>query len=204
MSPALDALWYSAVLAFATAAAWLLAAGTRPLVRRYLRLAAACNISLAISTAFAIAPIAVAAIATTLTAAFLALAAYASFRRPARPAATAFVLIGAGLAGIGSAFGGAVLPAVVTQLFSILFLLIVSRRGLMRLRAPSLQLAAGGLALFGASCALVLQDKKASMAVVLFSAAGLLGCSLAVARISDTFVKRRRRPPRTNETERLR
>jgi len=41
-----------------------------------------------------------------------------------------------------------------------LFLLIVSRRGLMRLRAPSLQLAAGGLALFGASCALVLQDKK--------------------------------------------
>ena len=190
---AFDDLWFAAVLVLAAAAAWIVAAGARPLVRDNLRFAAALYAALAIGAALRIAPVAVAPIVTTLAAALLAFAVYASFRRPAKPAFAALVLAVCCIAGIASAYSGEAAFAIVPQLLCIFAMLGIARRGLMRLRAPSIQLACGGAALFAASCSLVSRDNNALMALLLFSAAGLLGVSLSVARISDTFVKRRRR-----------
>lgn len=182
--------WYAIVLGAAVAVAWWLAAGTKAGVRLYLRLAAIFYASLAVALALDFAPQFVAPLVCTLATAVLALAAYGSFRRPAKPTVVAALVGGGGLAGLVSAFLGEMLFSVLWQFVSLASILVISRRGLIRLSAPSIQLATGAVALFAAASALVLQNRAALQGLTLFSAAGLLGVTLAVARISDTFVRR--------------
>jgi hypothetical protein len=180
--------WSAAILFLCAAAVWRLATATQPWVRVNLHLAAALYASLAAAAAFALAPETVAPLATALAAAFLALAVRGSFRRPVKPALAVVLAGGAGLCALGSAFSGVTAVAIVPQLVCQLMMLTVSRRGLMRLRAPSIELAIGALALFAASCTLFLA--KPLQGLCLFAGAGQLGVALAVARISDTFVRK--------------
>lgn len=204
MALSFDAVWFAAVLAFGAAAAWIIAKGARPTARDYLRFAAALYATLAVSAILKLSPGAVAAIVATLGQASIALGVHASFRRPPRPGIAALALAGACIMGIGAAATGEIVLAVLPQLLCALVMLAISRRGLKRLRAPSIQLAAGAAALMAASCSLVSEDQNAFMALLLFSAAGILGTSLAVARISDTFVKRRRKTQSASAIDRPR
>jgi hypothetical protein len=188
-------LWFAPILLLSAVAVWLLAAGARVNARGYLRLAAVMEAALAAGEGLRIAPTAVAPLACTLAVVLLAFAVHASFRRPAKPGVAALILTATLLSAVGAAYSGEVLPAVAPQVVGVAAILAIARRGLMRLRGPSIQLTAGGVALFAASCALVSTDADAPSALLLFSAAGHLGIALAVVRISDTFVKRRR-PPR--------
>jgi hypothetical protein len=186
-------IWFAAVLLLAALASGLVAAGTRGEVRAYLRFAAALAAALALAAGFDIAPVAVAPISATLGAALLAFAVYASFRRSPPPRFAAGALALAALAGIAAAFTGETVLAIVPQLVCILALFGISRRGLRRLRAPSIQLAAGAAALLAGVAVQAALSGAGMMALLLFWAAGLLGVTLSVARISDTFVKLRRR-----------
>jgi hypothetical protein len=188
-----NAFWFSAVLAFAAAAAAILSAGARPHVRPYVRIAATAFAALAFAALSGIAPVAVAPIAGALGTPALALAVYSSFRRPVRRIGGVGTLAVCAAFGVGAAFGAEMRVSAVTQLLAVLAMLLIARRGLMRLRAPSILLAAGSLSLLSAASALVSKDAAAFPALLLFSSAGLLGVSLAVARISDTFVRRQRK-----------
>lgn len=182
---------FAAVLLFATVAAWLIAAGVRVQARGYLRLAAVLDAGLAVSVGTGIAPAAIAPLTGTLATVLMALAVHTSFRRSVRPAFSGLLLAVACCCAIGAAYSGEALPALAPQFAAVLAMLVIARRGLARLRAPSILLAAASLSRFAGMCALVATDDRAMVAVMLFSAAGLLGVTLAVARISDTFVKRR-------------
>ncbi len=179
--------------ALAAVAAWWLAAGTRYAVRGYVRAAAALYLAAMLAVVFTIVPATVASLVAALGPVFLAFAVYASVRHPAGAGFVAAALAAAGIAGIASAVSGAMAFALVPQFAGIAVMLAVSRRGLVRLTATGIQLAAGSAALFAAACALISPGAEGMSAFLLFSAAGLLGVSLAVAGISDTFVKRRRR-----------
>lgn len=183
---------FAAVLFLAAIAAWLIAIGVRSRARDYLRLAAVLDAGLAVGVGLDVAPTAIAPLTGTLATVLMAVAVYASFRRPVRPVPASLMLATACAAAIGAAYSGEALPALAPQLAAVAVMLAIARRGLMRLRAPSILLAVGGLSRFAAACALVSKDEKAMVALLLFSAAGLLGVALAVARISDTFVKRHR------------
>ena len=192
MGRLLSAPWYACLLFAAAGIVWCIAMGTKPAVRGVLRMACALYASLAVSVVFALAVEAVVPISTTLAAAFLALAAYGSFRRPVGGGVVWGLLGGALLSGIVSAVFGELLLVVLSQAVSLLTMLSICRRGLMRLWAPSIQLALGSLALAGACCTMILPNRGGIEGGCLFCTAGLLGVSLAVARISDTLVKVRR------------
>lgn len=191
---ALDAgtLWPAIVLLLSAVIAWLLAAGARRAARGFLRLAAALQAGLAIFACVAgMVSMVLAPLTCALASVLLGFAVQASFRRPSGAVFATLALVVCCMAGLGAAFSGEALPAIVPQIAAIVAMLVVSRRGLRRLSAPSIQLAAGALALLAAAASLSGHDTNALQALLLFSAAGLLGITLAVARISDTFVKKR-------------
>lgn len=191
-----DPLWPALVLLVAAVMAWWLALGARRTARLYVRLAAALEAALAIAAGTNLAPLVLAPLTVALSAVLLAFAAHASFRRPASPLFAGIGLTVGCAAGLAAAFTGATLPAVAPQSIAIVAMLMVARRGLRRLSAPSIELAAGALALLAAAASLLATTPDALVALLLFSAAGLLGVALAVARISDTFVKRGSSRPR--------
>lgn len=182
--------WSAGVLLAAAVVAWFVALGAKSGVRPYLRLACAMYGAVTVAVGLDMSVAAVLPIAATLAAAFLALAAYGSFRRPAKPAVTWGLTVGGGVAGIASALFGDMLLVVLSQAVSLLTMLAVSRRGVIRLRGPSILLAVGALSLGAACCTLTIANRIAVDGVCLFTAAGLLGVVLAVARISDTWVRR--------------
>jgi hypothetical protein len=187
-----DVSAFAAVLALAAAAAWLTAKGARPSSRLYLRFACVLYAALAASALANIAPQAVAVIATTLATALLMLAAYASFRRAAKPLPAASVLAMACVAGIWSAARGAMAPAVVLQVFCLFVMIALARRGLAAWRRPSIHLVLAAAALLAASCSLLVENSQAFVALLLFSAAGLLGTTLSLVRASEIPVEERR------------
>jgi hypothetical protein len=179
---------FAVVLALAAAAAWMTAKGARPSSRLYLRFACVLYAALAASALAGVAPEAVAQVATTLAVALLTLAAYTSFRRKVRPLPAASVLAMACVSGIWSAASGAMAPAVVLQIFCLFVMIALARRGLWRWR--SIHLALATAALSAASCSLLVEN--AFVALLLFSTAGLLGATLAVARVSEIPLEERR------------
>ena len=172
--------------------AWIAANGVRRSAQLYLRFACVLYATLAGSAAFSIAPDAVAPIATTLAIALLTLASFIGFRRELHPRFGTIVLVVACLAGIWSAATGILVLAVLPQILCLVAVLAVARREPAILRAPSLYLALGGAALLAATCSLLALDSRASVALLLFSAAGLLGIVYALARASRAFVDQRR------------
>ena len=180
---------FAVVLALGSAAAWMTAQGVRPASRLYLRFACVLYAALAASALAGIAPDAVAEIATTLATALLMLAAYASFRRAAKPLPAAAVLAAACIAGIWSAASGALAPAVVLQIFCLFVMIALARRGLAAWRRPNIHLALASVALLAASCSLLVEN--ASVALLLFSTAGLLGTAISLARNSEILVEER-------------
>jgi hypothetical protein len=191
--PPIDIRILAVLPAMAAATAWWLAAGTRYAVRGYVRAAAALYMAVALAVVFAFVPATVAPLVASLGPVLLAFAVYASFRHPTGAGFAATAIAAAGFAGIAAAVSGVAAFALVPQFVGIAVMLAISRRGLVRLNATGIQLAAGSAALFAAACSLILPGMEGRVAFLLFSAAGLLGVSLAVAGISDTFVKRRRR-----------
>jgi len=181
---------FAVVLALGSAAAWMTVKGARPASRLYLRFACVLYAALAASALAGIAPEAVAEIATTLATALLMLAAYTSFRGPARPLPAASVLAAACAAGIWSAASGAMAPAIVVQIICLFVMIALARRGLWR--RPSILLVLAAAALLAASCSLLVEDSQAFVALLLFSAAGLLGTAVSLARNSEILVEQRR------------
>jgi len=179
---------FAVVLAFGAAAAWMTAKGARPASRLYLRFACVLYAALAASALAGVAPEAVAEIATTLAIALLMLAAYASFRRAVRPLPAASVLAVACAGGIWSAASGAMAPAVVVQAVCLAVMIALAKRGLWR--RPSVHLALAAAALLAASCSLLVEN--GFVALLLFSAAGLLGTTLSLVRVSEIPLEERR------------
>ena len=181
---------FAAVLALAAAAAWMTAKGARSASRLYLRFACVLYAALAASALAGVAPEAVAEIATTLAVALLMLAAYASWRRAAKPLPAASVLTMACAGGIWSAASGAMAPAVVLQVCCLFVMIALAGRG--SGRRPGIRLALAAAALLAASCSLLAENSLAFVALLLFSAAGLLGTALALARVSEIPLEGRR------------
>lgn len=176
------------VLALAVIGAVVLAMGIRPALRWYLHLAAALYTSFAISAIFSIAPAFVAPVAIPAASGALMLATQGAFRHPPSWRSMVLVLGFAFFSGVAVAFGAALWLAALVQLVTAIVLLIIARRGLLRGRYPSILLACGAVAQMAAACAAVVDVAQALTALALFSAAGLLGVCLAVARISDTII----------------
>ena len=183
---------FAIVLALAAAASWLTANGARPSSRLYLHFACVLYAALAASALAGIAPQAVGTIATTMATALLMLAAFASFRRAPKPLPAAVILAAACVAGIWSAASGATAPAVVLQVFCQFVIVALARRGFAPWRRESIHLALAAASLLAASCSLLVEDMRAFMALLLFSAAGLLGTTLSLARNSEIFVEESR------------
>jgi len=193
---------FSVVLAFGAAAAWMTAKGARPASRLYLRFACVLYAALAASALAGVAPEAVAEIATTLAIALLMLAAYASFRRAVRPLPAASVLAVACAGGIWSAASGVMAPAVVVQVVCLVVMIALAGRGLWR--RSSVHLASAAAALLAASCSLLVENALAFVALLLFSAAGLLGTALSLARASEIPLEERRNAGGTAAVRRMR
>lgn len=179
---------FAAVLALSALVAWIAAGGVRRSAQIYLRFACVLYATLAASAAFLIAPDAVAAIASTLAIALLTLASFIGFRREPNPVLGAIVLVTACVGGIWSAATGVAGLAVLPQILCLIAVLTVTRRGPAKLRGPGLYLALGCAALLAAACSLLVQE--AHVALLLFSAAGVLGVTYALARASHVFEER--------------
>ena len=182
---------FAAVLALSAAAGWIAAGGVRRGAQVHLRFACVLYGTLAASATFSIAPDAVAPIATTLAVALLTMASFIGFRRAPVAAIAAIILALACLTGIWSAATGVRALAVIPQLLCLIAVLAVARRGPANLHGPGLYLVLGCVALLAASCSLLTLDARASMALLLFSAAGLLGVAYALARASHVLVEER-------------
>jgi len=177
---------FAAVLALAAAASAMMAYTLPGRARIYLGFACVLYGALAAAAGFAIAPDAVGLIVTTLAFALLMLAA---LERAPRPVFGAAALALACLAGIGAAFTGELLLAMVAQLLCTGVLLATARRWFKVRASLGLRLALATAALLGATCSLPLAGAR--VAVLLFSAAGLLGVALSLTRASEMFVEHR-------------
>lgn len=188
--------WPAGVLLIAVGFSVCLAMGTKPYVRFYLRLAAAFYVSWAVTVLAPPLEIAIRPIATTTALSALCLSVFASFRRPPGAGVVWGVMGGAVMSGVLAAVFGEALITVLSQTIAVVTMLGISRRGVLRFSGPSLQLAGGTGALTAGLCMLLVPNPAGMTGPFLFSAAGLLGVCLAVARISDTL------PPRTKDAER--
>jgi hypothetical protein len=178
---------FTAVLALAAAAAWIAARGVAARIRIYLRFACVLYATLALAIATNIAP--AAQIVPPLAVAALAVGVSAMFRGKLEPAIAAVVLAGACLAGIWSAANGQSGPADVVQCLCLIAMFAAAKRGFTSARASAFYLAFAGMAFLAALCSRLADDTAS--ASLLFSAAGLLGTALAMARGSEFLVQQR-------------
>jgi hypothetical protein len=195
---------FAAVLALAAALAWIAVTGVRLRIRIYLRFACALYVALAASAAANFAPVAASEIVAPLAVAALTVAAYTTFRGTPSPLWASLVLAAACLAGLWSAAYDRGTPSDAVQSLCLIAMFVVAKRGALRGQASSLYLALGALAFFAALCARRSGEPSAFTALLLFSAAGLLGTVLAQARRSYFFLKKRRKAERRVAIRRIR
>jgi hypothetical protein len=181
---------FAIVLALASALAILVSARARPFARDYLRFAAALYTALALADLIAAIEdqiwstqlaATVALIVAALAPAVLALVVAGVFERPLKPIVAAPVLIIACVAGFAAAITGEAFIALAPLTASVCAMLaLAARRWRTRLQAP-LQVCVSAIALLAAAAAFNAGD-QGHTAFALFSAAALLGTSLAATR----------------------
>jgi hypothetical protein len=180
------------MLLAAAVAGWLAVAGASWSTRTYARFACAFYAALAVTsfTAWQLA-LSVTLIVSASAPAFLALASRFAFRGPVAPAFVAAILIAACVAGIAAAATGIALLAFAPLLFSIVAMIAISLRCFRDQRARAIQLIAASCSLLAGASALAAGGAQAEPALFLFSAAGLLGISLALAPRSSLVVEQK-------------
>jgi hypothetical protein len=130
-----------------------------------------------------------AAMVSALAPAALALALYAAFESPPRTAIAACVLVSAAVTGILSVATGALSVAFAASIAAACAMLVLGLRHWRRDRNTTMQALAGAGALLAGAAAFATGDAEGRIALVLFSAAGLLGLSLALAKPSNALVE---------------
>ncbi|MGA7711244.1 MAG: hypothetical protein WCA81_05040 [Rhizomicrobium sp.] len=184
---------FAAVLALAAAMAWIAVKGVPLRIRIYLRFACALYAALAAGAAANFAPEAAADIVAPLAVSTLTIAAYTTFRGMPSPLWASLALAAACLAGLWSAANAQSTPSDVVLSLCLIAMFAIAKRGVFRGQASSIYLALGALAFLAALCARLANERASFMALLLFSAAGLLGSVLAQARRSYFFLKKRRK-----------
>jgi hypothetical protein len=199
----------SALLLVAAAlVVWFVAPAARAAARLQLRFAAILFVAPAIAAiATPWAGTAVALIGFPIALAVLALASTAGFERALAPSLAAPLLAAVCLGALAAAVSGIVLLALVPAALATVAIAAVSLRRFEIARPESIRGMASALSFFAAASAFALEG--AGVALLLFSAVGLLGLSLALARsdagieeasprdlrVAALAVRRRRRQP---------
>ncbi len=178
----------AALLGAAAIAVWFLATGARAAARVHLRFASMLFAALAAASAIA-PPVAdeVALLVAAIALPVLAFAAYASFEKAMSPMPATLLLGLVCLGGLASAATGIISFALAPAALSAAAILLISARQFDAARLSSIQGMLSALALLASASSFALDG--ATPAYLLFSAAGLLGLTLALARASDTGVE---------------
>jgi hypothetical protein len=183
------------MLLAAALAGWLAVANAAWDVRAYARFACALYAALAVASAVsAQLTLSVTLIVSACAPVFLAFAIRFAFRGLVSPYLIASVLIAACIVGIGAAATGVAMLAFAPLLVSILAMIAMSLRRIDDLRARAIQAIAASCALLAGASAFAAGGVSAEPALFLFSAAGLLGLSLALAPRSHAVVDQERAP----------
>jgi hypothetical protein len=171
---------------------WFLAAGAHPAARVHLRFASMLFAALGAASAIA-PPLAdeIALIVEAIALPVLAFAACAGFRKPMAPLPATMLLGIVCLGGLASAATGVVAFALAPAALSAEAILLISARQFDAARFPSVQAMLSALALLASASSFTLGGTTADY--LLFSAAGLLGVTLALSRVSNPVVEEQRR-----------
>jgi len=170
-------LAFAIVLMLGAAAAWIATADVPAHTRQYLRLAAVLEASLALSAAIALATPAATAIVLTLVAPLLAAAAWGRFFRALHPVLVSLLLACACVAGIAASATGLAVLSAMPQVIAVAVIGAIARPA--AFSRARLYLVLGAVSLLGAAACALGVGGVAQMGVLLFSAAGLLGITLA-------------------------
>jgi len=183
------------MLLAAAIAGWLAVSGAQSDVRNYVRFACMLYAALAASsTVGAQFALSVTLIVSACAPVFLACAVRFAFHGPVTSLWITPLLVAACVAGIVAAATGIALLAFAPLLFSVLAIIAVSLRRFGDLRAKVVQAIAASCALLAGASAFAAGGVRAEPALILFSAAGLLGLSLALAPRSGAVVVQERAP----------
>jgi hypothetical protein len=176
------------LLGIASLAVWFLALGARPPARVHLRFASMLFAALA-AAAWIAPPVAdeVALIVAAIALPVLAFGAYAGFEKPLAPMPVTLLLGIVCLGGLAAAATGIISFALVPASLSVAAILLISARQFDVARFSSVQGMLSALALLAAASSFALEGTGS--AHLLFSAAGLLGLTLALSRASNIVVE---------------
>jgi hypothetical protein len=191
---------FAVVLVLSALTAWVVAARAKAFVRPYVRFASVLYVALAIASlvpdevvatgAFARA---VALVVCVLAPATLSLALVALFRKPVTAGPAAIWLTVCCLGGIGAAISDVPALGFVPLVLGAGAALFASLRMFAKSRVAALQGALASLAFLCAAASLMTRAPASRAALILFSAAGLLGTTLALVRGSRPNVEKERR-----------
>lgn len=183
------------MLVAATLAGWLAVAEASWSTRAYVRFACVLYAALAVASAVgAQIALSVTLIVSALAPVFLALAARFAFRGPFASSLIAAMLVIACVAGIMAAATGVVTLAFAPLLLSVIAMIATGLHRFVDLRAQAIQMIAGSCALLAGASVFTAGGVRAEPALLLFSAAGLLGISLALAPRLNAVVEQERAP----------
>ncbi|MGZ5923027.1 MAG: hypothetical protein ACXWK2_00505 [Rhizomicrobium sp.] len=176
------------LLGIASLAVWFLALGARPPARVHLRFASMLFAALA-AAAWIAPPVAdeVALIVAAIALPVLAFGAYAGFEKPLAPMPATLLLGIVCLGGLAAAATGIISFALVPASLSVAAILLISARQFDVARVSSVQGMLSALSLLAAASSFALEGTGS--AHLLFSAAGLLGVTLALSRASNIVVE---------------
>ncbi|MGZ5940418.1 MAG: hypothetical protein ACXWLD_10395 [Rhizomicrobium sp.] len=176
------------LLGIASLAVWFLALGARPPARVHLRFASMLFAALA-AAAWIAPPVAdeVALIVAAIALPVLAFGAYAGFEKPLAPMPATLLLGIVCLGGLAAAATGIISFALVPASLSVAAILLISARQFDVARVSSVQGMLSALSLLAAASSFALEGTGS--AHLLFSAAGLLGLTLALSRASNIVVE---------------
>jgi hypothetical protein len=183
------------MLLAASIAGWIAVTDVPPAARAYARfacmlyaaLAAACAIGMQLAGAVTL-------IVSACAPVLLAIAQRIVFRGPVAASIAASMLTAACIAGMIAAATGIAVLGFAPLLLCVLVMIAISLRRFGDLRAAAIQTIASAIALLAGASAFAAGGEAAQPALILFSAAGLLGIALALAPRSDGVVEQKSAP----------
>jgi hypothetical protein len=184
------------VLLFAVSiAGWMIVTDAPPSARAYLRFACILCAALAVAE-FAGARLAdaVTLLVAAIVPALLAIATYSVFRTRVPSPLAGLVLALCSIAGMAAAGTGLALFAFAPLLAAVLAMMVTALRGFNDMRLRSMQAMASAIALLAGASVYAGGGANAPAALVLFFAAGLLGCALVLTPRSETVVDQEAAP----------